>query len=210
MGWYLTHFPKIKEDNGSPERVPITGEASPYYLFHPHVPARVRALLPDVRLLVLLRNPVERAYSHYHHEVIRGYETLSFEEAVAQEEERLAGEETKMHLDPRYYSLSHQRYSYLARGLYLEQLERWMRHFPREQFLILQSEILYRDSEACLRAVCEFLGLPLLKLSHYGKTYAGNYPKMNAVTAEHLKAFFKPHNERLYRFLNTNFGWNDD
>ena len=209
VGWYRTHFPKISGVNGSPEKVTITGEASPYYLFHLHVPARVHTLLPDVRLIVLLRNPVERAYSHYHHEVSRGYETLSFEAAVAQEPQRLAGEEARMRRDPQYLSLPHQRYSYLARGLYLEQLERWLRYFPRERFLILQSEVFYRDSEASLRSVCEFLDLPPLKLRHYEKTYAGNYPKMNPDTREHLKAFFKPYNERLYEVLNTTFDWND-
>ncbi|HEV2894458.1 MAG TPA: sulfotransferase, partial [Actinomycetota bacterium] len=99
MSWYASRFPTkltawyVARRHGVELR---TGEASPYYLFHPHVPARVAEHLPQVRLIALLRDPVGRAYSHYQHEVARGFETLSFEEAIEAEPARLAGETQRM------------------------------------------------------------------------------------------------------------------
>lgn len=87
--WYRDQFPSLSPDT-------ITGEASPYYLFHSHVPKRVFKLLPHVKLIVLLRNPVDRAYSHYYHAVKHGIETLPFERAIEQEDERLRGEVARM------------------------------------------------------------------------------------------------------------------
>src|SRR5207248_10393615 len=105
------------------------------YLFHPHVPKRVVQVLPHVKLIVLLRNPVDRAYSQYYHAIELGHETLSFEEAIASEEERTAQERAKLLRDEHYYSHAYKHRSYLTRGIYVEQLQAWMQLFPREQFL---------------------------------------------------------------------------
>ncbi len=104
MDWYRAQFPDCAGGL-------VTGEASPYYVFHPHVPERVRRHLPDVKLITLLRNPVDRAYSHYQHEVRLEREPLSFEEATEREGERLDGELDRMLEDESYYSLRHQHYS---------------------------------------------------------------------------------------------------
>src|SRR5439155_957892 len=127
----------------------LTGEASPYYLFHPRVPKRVRELLPSVKLIVLLRNPCDRAYSHYHHEVRLGVEALPFEAAIEREGERLRGEPEKLLASDTYYSFNHQHYSYLARGVYIDQLLAWRGDlFPKEQLLILRSEDPYANPAA--------------------------------------------------------------
>ncbi len=120
------------------------GEATPYYLFHPAVPERVKETLPDVRLIALLRNPVERAYSHYQLMRLTGREKLSFAEAIDAEERRVrgAGEELLRDMpsarkqgNRRHHEHRHR--AYVGRGLYAEQLERWFEHFPREQLLVL-------------------------------------------------------------------------
>ena len=96
LAWYRGHFPSAFQRyyvERSLKHGFVTGEASPYYLFHPHAPKRVAGLMPQMKLIVMLRNPVDRAYSHYHHEVAGGHEKLAtFEEAIACEDERLAGE----------------------------------------------------------------------------------------------------------------------
>ena len=97
----------------------LTGEATPYYLFHPHAAGRLAELIPHAKLIVLLRDPVTRALSHYQHNLAMRCESLSFEEAIQAEPERLAGELEKMMNDPAYYSYNHQQYSYLARGYML-------------------------------------------------------------------------------------------
>ncbi|HEY7105814.1 MAG TPA: sulfotransferase [Acidimicrobiia bacterium] len=136
----------------------VTGEATPYYLFHPLVPARVHRHLPDVKLIVLLRDPVERAVSNYWFEYNYGTETLTLERALAAEEERIRpdldrtarGEEPTGAL---------QSFSYVARGLYAEQLRRWTELFDRSQLLVLQFEQLASTPAAALDDALRFLGV---------------------------------------------------
>jgi len=139
--------------------------------------------LPQAKLIALLRNPVERALSHHQHEFLGKRESLSFAEAIDKEAERLAGEEERLQSDPHYYSFNHHRYSYTRRGLYLEQLRRWVRHFPRSQLLVLQSEWLFRDPAAATVAVHRFLGLRPHRLERY-KSFAFYEYERNAGGAE--------------------------
>ena len=146
LAWYRGHFPtsfrKISAQHLQ-RRAFVTGEASSSYLFHPHAPKRVAQVLPHVKLITLLRNPVDRAYSQYYHAIELGHETLSFEEAIQSEEERTWQEREKILKDEHYESHTYQHRSYLSRGIYVEQLQAWMHVFPREQFLILKSEDFY-------------------------------------------------------------------
>jgi hypothetical protein len=202
--WYRGRFPyQHRLRNGT-----LTIEASPYYLIHPLVPARVAALLPEVKLIAVLRNPVDRALSHYQHEVRDGREQLSFEEAVAREPERIAGEEERLEREPGYYSFAHHRYSYLRRGEYLDQLQRWTRHFPRSRLLILQSEQLFREPVATTARVHEFLGLPPHPLAKYDRFLQGSYDRaMPPELRARLAARFEPHNRALYQWLGEEFDW---
>jgi len=185
----------------------ITGESTPYYLFHPLVAGRVRHALPTVKLIVLLRNPVDRALSHYHHSVNKAAEPLSFEAAIDREAERLAGEFERLCSEPGYHSPAFNRYSYLARGVYVDQLERWMNVFPREQFLILRSEDLYANPKVALQSVFAFLRLPTCDINTSEQHNRQDYAAMNPATRARLREYFAPHNARLYRFLNRDFGW---
>jgi Sulfotransferase domain len=208
--WYRAHFPsyiyKYTKRIGGQNF--ITGEASPYYIFHPHAPKRVAELLPQIKLIALLRNPVDRAYSHYHHEVRIGYETLSFEEAIAREKERLLAEATKMQEDEDYCSFNHRHYSYLSRGIYIDQLKNWMQFFPSEQVLILKSEDFYNDPPTVVARVLEFLGLPNCRIENSGKYNYHPYSKMDTTVRKDLIAYFEPLNQALYDYLNVDFGWN--
>ena len=207
--WYKAHFPsylyryirKVR-DQGI-----ITGEASPYYLFHPHVPKRVVELFPGIKLIALLRNPIDRAYSHYHHEVRRGFEKLSFAEAIEKEPERLLADAEKMQEDENYYSFNHRHYSYLSRGIYVDQLKNWMRFFSREQMLILKSEDFYRDPGAVMSRLQAFLKLPSLQMGNYGRYYYHPYSELGAAMRTYLIDYFRPHNKELCEYLGVDFGW---
>lgn len=134
--WYYAQFPLSVEKYAwriVHRRKTITGEASPSYLFHPHVPAKVQVMLPDAKLIALLRNPIDRAYSNYKYNVKVAYEnaTTSFEHALELEQERVGLERKRVMSDPDYYSFAHRMYSYKARGIYVDQLESWARYFPR-------------------------------------------------------------------------------
>lgn len=202
--WYRTHFPlRLLQSSET-----ITGEASPYYLFHPHVPKRVAELLPSVRLIVLLRNPVERAYSQYHHEVRWGFETApTFAEAIEKEEQRLPPEVAKLLADENYYSFSHHHHSYLARGIYIDQLQRWEQYFPADQILILNSEQFYQHTATTFKQITDFLGLPRWDPQHYKIYNQANNPKIEPDMRKWLVNYFAPYNEKLYHHLKTDFGW---
>ncbi len=215
LAWYRGHFPTGIEKYYAQKirgHAFLTGEASPSYLFHPHAPGRVAKAVPHVKLIVLLRNPVSRAYSQYHHAVELGHETLSFEEAIQGEEERTAGEQKKMLQDEHYYSEEFKHRSYLTKGIYVEQLQAWMALFPREQFLILKSEEFYADPAAAFKQTLTFLNIPEMELTLEKQTfkpYNNNvYPsKLDAAMRKRLIEYFEPHNARLYDFLGVNFDW---
>src|SRR5581483_1266720 len=204
-GWYRAHFPTVWERARGKFR--LTGEATPFYLFHPHAPGRAAQLVPHAKLIVLLRNPVERAYSQYHHQVRFGLEELSFEQAIEQEAARLVGEFEKIVADRDYYSFNYQNYSYLAHGMYADQLTRWFKQFPREQFLILHSQNFYQDPAREFQRVLNFLDLPAWEPPEFPKENEGEYAPMSPDTRAELVEFFAPHNARLYELLNVDYGW---
>jgi hypothetical protein len=203
--WYRSHFPLPTRKAG---RRSITGEASPYYLFHPHAARRMAEIVPRVRLIVLLRNPVDRAYSSYQHAVRKGTETLStFEEAIELEEARLRGEKDKMLADERYDSLNYRRFSYLSRGVYVDQLMEWSRFFSSDQMLVLKSEDFFERPPDVLKLVLNFLGLPDWEPEAWGSRKKRKYPPMNLATRQRLRSYFEPYNQRLYEYLGVDFGW---
>jgi hypothetical protein len=222
MRWYRAQFPtaaqKYLTEHAGRRRF-LTGESSPYYLFDPRIPARVRAALPDIKLIVLLRNPVDRAYSHHWLSTHEGHETLPFEQAIRKEEERLRGEQEKMLADDHYESYNHRHYAYLSRGIYADQLQNWLQVFPAEQFLILKSEDLYQNPVSITKQVLEFLGLPpsILNTTREFKQYrepmpkgyknSAKPPKMDPELRKELAAYFRPHNQRLYTLLGRDFAW---
>lgn len=208
--WYMSHFPPPAWVNG--QRT-ITGEASPYYLYHPHAARRAAQILPDVKLIALVRNPVDRAYSDYNHKAREGRELLGFQEAIEIEEKRLEGEREKMLADESYQSINYRRFSYLSRGVYVDQIEEWHRYFARDQLLILKSEDFFDDPVGTLTSTFEFLELPpwepttpyLPKNSE--ARHEGAYEDMNPSIRRRLEAYFEPHNRKLYDYLGTTFDW---
>ena len=202
--WYRGRFPY----GHRLRRGSLTLDASPYYLVHPLVPQRAAQLLPQVKLVAVLRNPVDRAHSHYQHEVRGGRESLSFAEAIEKEPERLAGEEERLRNDPDYYSFNHHRYSYTRRGLYIEQLRRWAQHFPRSQLLVLPSEWLFRDPVAATAAVHDFLELRPHRLKRDKPSPKGGYDRtIPPELRTRLVTYFEPYNRELYQWLGREFDW---
>jgi Sulfotransferase domain len=208
--WYRGHFPTVAYQHVL-TRVSgiksITGEGSPYYLFHPTSPYRIADTLPNVKLIVMLRDPVARLISHYHHERSLNWEDLSLPEAIAQEPERLAGEEERIIRDPEYRSFSHQHHSYLARGRYAEQLERWFAIFPREQILILESRRFFADPTAEFDRTLDFLGMPPVGRTQFDAHNTLRYPPVDADVRAELYDYYRPHNERLYALLGQEYDW---
>jgi hypothetical protein len=193
LDWYFAHFPRQGE-------YPLVGEASPFYLVHPAAPERARRAVPATRLIALLRDPVSRAWSHYHHKRKRGLETLSFEEALDREEDRLGA-------DPDPIGMAWRHHSYKARGEYASQLERWFTAFPRERVLVLKSEDFFADPARELAGVHRFLGLSPMIPQQFKPYHLADYPPLDPATARRLREYFAPHNIRLATLLGRDFGW---
>lgn len=209
LGWYRAQFPlaaPLKYGNNKKTGF-ITGEASPYYMFHPHAPKRAAALVPKAKLIVLLRDPVARAYSHFHHEKKMGREPLAFGEAIDYEEERLTGELTKMLEDESYYSHYHHRHAYLARGIYIDQVLKWEKYFDRSQFLVVNSEELFSRPHQTFSQILGFLELTNWHPAEFKRHNLNNYPGINAKLKQRLSCYFEPHNKRLYEHLRTPYDW---
>lgn len=199
--WYRSNFPEQDDKK-------LFYEASTNYLYHPLVPERIHKVLPNIKAIALLRNPIERAYSHYQHQVRTGEEKLSFEDAIDQEEKRLAGEEERIISNPGYFSYNHRNFSYLNRGLYLKQIQAWHKFFPKEQVLILCSENFRAETQYYLDQVFNFLNVSTYQITVSKKYHVGNYTdKISPEMRNKLKDYFHPHNQALYEYLGQDFGW---
>lgn len=204
--WYRACFPRRR----SPNAGWVTGEATPNYIFNADVPARVAQLLPDVKLVATLREPVARAYSHYHLEVRKGYETRPFEQAIDEEPRLLAEErEGEAGIDGTH----HRHHSYLARGRYAEQLERWFEHFPREQLLVLRSEDVFADAGRTLARITRHIGAGEPEGATppaYQRRNKGDYDDMSSEMRARLIEHYAPHNERLAELIGDDLRWDVD
>ena len=217
ISWYRAFFPTVVRRRAARLRGGdlVAGEATPYYLFHPLVPEGVAATIPTVRLIALLRDPVERAWSHYKIMRRSRREPLSFDDALAAEEDRLAGERRRLLTDPRFHAIHHRDHAYVARGLYAEQLERWFEFFPRDRLLVLRCEDLRDRPSDVYREVLAFVGLRPYAPARFeyrnrselvhGKP-GPRQPLDPAIRARLEERFAEP-NARLYELLGRDFGW---
>ena len=198
--WYRGQFPLRSSGK-------LVGEASPSYVFHPLAPERVFSLVPDVKLVVLLREPGDRAYSQYQHAVALGRETLSFEDALAAEDERVRGEVERLRADQSAFSFAWWNHTYASRGLYADQLDRWLSLFPREQLLVVTTEELGARPEETYASVLAFLGAPPHALDAYPRVFDRDYPPMREETRHALTVRFAEPNRRLEDLLGHPLGW---
>jgi hypothetical protein len=188
----------------------LTGEASPDYIFHPHAARRAHALLPEAKLIAILRDPVLRAFSHHQQQMRKGRETLSFEEAIEREPDRVDAPLARMARDEALAVESVTRFSYLARGRYAEQLERWLAHYPRERLLVLFSEELSKQPAETLRRAFAFLGVDPdgVAIDAAPRRNVGGYEgTIEPSLRRRLDDSFAPHDARLHTLLGVQPAW---
>jgi Sulfotransferase domain len=199
--WYRAHFPFKRSVRGNR----ITGEASPLYIFNPVTPGRISNLLPKVKLIAILRNPTERAISHYFYEKWKNRETLSIMEAFQEEDKRIKAAIQSNNFRDR--SFVH--YSYKSRGLYKEQIERYLQYFEMDQILIIRSEDLFKESNNTLSIVFDFIGVDkTFKVKDFSPRNVGTSRiKVSPEVYEYLNDYFLPYNHALYQLLGKEFDW---
>lgn len=201
--WYRAHFPA----SWSGKRTWLTGEATPYYLLHPLVPARAASVTPDARIIAVLRHPVDRLYSHYQHERAKGTELLDFDDALARESERTEDDFSRLATGRIARAPSVQRHTYRARSLYDEQMARWLQHYPRGQLKVIQAERLYTEPATTMAEIFRFLGLAPPSGLTYPKLNARSYLELDPRTRAALGASFRESVQRLCALLDQDFDW---
>ena len=211
ISWYKSHFPtKLYKSlvESIHKRKCLMSEHTSTYLHHPLIPQRVKDGIPDVKLIVSLRNPIDRAYSNYHMFVRIGTEKRTFEDAVFSELKRIEiiKENDNFQIkNPNFSNCVES--NYLRHGTYVDKLENWLKFFRREQFCIVENKDLSKNPQQVLDKIFEFLNVPHFKLRQEERWNVGKYKKMKESTRKTLEDFFKPYNERLYKLLGQNFSW---
>jgi len=201
LNWYKSFFPsifekkKIKEKNGKF----LTYDVTPFYIYNQKAPQRIHQILPNSKLIVILRNPVDRSYSNY----FLGNQGKKFEEIIADEKESL-NKIDKNNVDE-YYNFVHT--SMLARGFYAEQLENWYKIFSKDQILVIKSEEFATETNKIMNEIFNFLELPHYNIPDNSKKNKIHYESMNKETRIDLIEFFRPYNKKLYSLIGRNFDW---
>ena len=202
MGYYRSFFPLRRRDGT------ITGEASPYYFQHPLVAERVAATLPTVKCIVLLRDPVERAWSHYRHNVKAGREPCGFREALQLENERAQEDRKKMLSDDVFFPGGYLQYSYVDGGMYAKHLVRWCKHFPlNTQLHVIESSELFANPLKVLNEVARFLEIRDFEDCSFPAHNVGIPMVSDANDTAFLSSVFRDENERLFAILGTRYDW---
>lgn len=204
LGWYRSFFPLDPAKIPLKRRPTSVGEGAPYYMFHPMVGERIDAVLPGVKLIAILRDPIERAHSQWVHESARGFEDLPFGDALRAEDDRLRGQEELLRSDPAAYSHSHQHHSYAARGQYAPQIERLFERFGRERVMVIPATRLFGDPGGVFQQTLTFLGLQPFD-AVYEVHNARSYPAIEPELAAYLDDKFAASNERLVELLGPDF-----
>ena len=198
IDWYLAHFPSITD---RPDL--LTGEATPNYLRFPQVAQRIKDTFPQTKIIILLRNPIDRAISWHYHKVNSGLSKLDLATAIATEVERLATVTEAEIINTGFYNPDN-----IMSSLYIYKIKPWIETLGREQFLILKSEDFYLNPQQNMERVFKFLDLPSNPLENYPKVNVGSYQEVEPEIRKTLADYFAPYNKQLEQYLNMEFGWN--
>tara|TARA_Y100000741_G_scaffold362325_1_gene347908 strand:- start:626 stop:1471 length:846 start_codon:yes stop_codon:yes gene_type:complete len=203
--WYRSLFPskkkmfEIKQETGRS----ITGEDTPFYIWNDIVIDRIFNMLPNVKLISILRNPVDRAYSNYQLGLREGTERRTFRDAI---------EDDMKFLDKKKqegYALTNDDYkkSYLAKGIYVEQLEKWFKVFRKEQFCIISTEDFSRKPDMTLKKIFNFLEITDYSIKKFEEKKKSKYNEMDDSLRIEVEEFFSEYNSRLYNLIDQEFDW---
>lgn len=210
LDWYRGHFPlkaQLARSSRQHGTRALCFESSPYYLFHPLAGQRIAAALPDVKMLVLVRDPVERAYSAHAHELARGFETLPFEAALEAEADRLEGEEERLRTDPTYESHAHRHQAYRQRGEYAPQLAKMAALLGRDRVKVVDSHRFFETPEQPYAEVLDWLGVRQVRTPVFDQYNGRARLKMPESLRTELAEHFLPFDEQLTPWLGHEPSW---
>jgi len=213
INWYKVLFPSVftKKIRSVVGKKTLTCDGTGSYILDPHAPKRIKKIIPDVKFVVMLRNPVDRTLSHYKRRIRNKKEKRSFEEAIEYEQnhfEKEFQEYKKNESVVAFYPPT----SYLARSRYFEYIENWLRYFPKEQFLFINSNDYFKDPLKEYNRILEFLGLAPHHPNIKGKRGISPAALFDDIvtkpeTIEFLRNYFQPWNEKLFNLIGVKYDW---
>jgi len=207
INWYRSLFPTnlyknyVKRHQG----IVLTGEDTPFYFWSSIAAERISKLLPNIKLLVIVRNPIDRAYSEYQDVVQANTNTLPFDELIKSEMEKLRSQEIK--ITNENYQMFNEKHSYLLKGLYAKQLQIWAELFRLKQIFVISTEDLAKNPTQTMNQVFKFLNLPDYSLKNLQKRKVKKYSNMTMNIRKILIEYYKPFNEQLYKIIDKKFDW---
>ena len=198
LNWYKWHFPLLFNKKKS-----LRFEATPCYMINPIIPKRMALINDQIKIIIMLREPIHRAYSHYQHNLrIKNRENRSFEKAIEDEIDYIPKIIKRIYEDHNYVDINFYRYSYLFRGLYYNQILNWYKYFDSQLFYFVKSEDFFNNPEFELNSLYEFLGLPKINYEKFDTINQGNYNfKINKKTLEFLYKYYNQPNINLANLL---------
>jgi tetratricopeptide (TPR) repeat protein len=195
--WYLAHFPAISDRSDF-----LTGEATPNYIRFPEVAERIHQLSPQIKLILLLRNPIDRAVSWHYHKINTGLTKAKIEEAIALEIKQIENFSEEQIIKTAFYNPDN-----ILSSLYVYKIREWLKFFAKEQLLILKSEDLYEKPNQIVKQVFDFLELSNYQLPEYPKVNVGSYSPISEELRKILAEYFQPYNQKLEEDLGIKFNW---
>ena len=204
LNWYKSMFPTIFQKYFLKNKLCSTGEDTPFYFWSKNAANRIKNDLPEIKLITILRNPIDRAYSNYHLGVAGGTEKLSFEEVINIEIDNL--EKNGINSN-NLVDLCSQRRSYIIKSIYHEQMKIWTEKFSQKNLLVISTEDMSKQTSETLNEIFEFLEIKQYNIKQSRKEKSRDYPKMNSSTRDRLIEFFRDHNKQLYTLIQKKFQW---
>jgi hypothetical protein len=196
---YLKKLLELKRGNKV-----ITFDSTPIYFDYPEAPGRIKQMFPDTKIILMLRNPVERAFSNYNMAVKYGFETLPFEQAIEMEQQRVDWFENSEY--NKGHNFAFQRVVYKARGEYIKHLPRWKEQFGNNVYVEF-AENLSKNPQDTFNGILNFLGLNPQKVNFEKYNISDYTSKLNEETRKKLEVHYKPYNEQLEAYLNRKLPW---
>ena len=209
INWYKSLFPTVfyKKKMESKNKHCLFFDVTSTYMEEELTAKNVYEVNPNQKIIVILRNPVDRAYSHYHVNVKEKSEKRSFEDAIFEEMNRIKSERIIQNKNKNLRVFTPNNIHYLKKGFYALQLKSWFKIFPREQILVLSTEEFQEDQNLIYKKIFDFLNIPNMKIKSTEKMEKGNYIPMKDKTRTLLLDYFIQYNHELFELINSEFNW---
>ena len=203
INYYKSFFPIKTEETAKKLDYDVTTS----YLTSPFVAERVAKEIPNVKIIVLLRNPTSRAWSDYNASQKKDASEEEFQTYIDDELQELEASDFEEKVSKNDYNMSEPFPNFIKKGLYSVYLKKWLKLFPRKNFLFISTESFSNDENKVFKQIFDFLGLSNFEIHKLQRMSKGNYEKLNPKIKNKLDLFFAPHNDELFKLINEKYDW---